>query len=209
MKQPKCKICRRVGEKLFLKGERCSSSKCAMIKRPYPPGQRRQRRRRHPSGYAIELREKQKLRNWYNLKERKFADYVKQILSKRAKIKDASGALIKVLEYRFDNVIFRLGFSTSRPKARQLVSHGFFLVNNRATNIPSRQLKKGEVVSLKKIKVGKKVTQEIKDLLKKYKAPSWLELNPEKVEGKIIGVPTLKEVSPPVEIQSIFEFYSR
>lgn len=206
----KCRICRRAGEKLFLKGERCLSPKCAMVKRPYPPGQRGKRRRRNrPSEYAKELREKQKLRHWYNLEEKQFKNYVKKILAKRGKVKDASALLIQRLEFRLDNVIFRLGFALSRSKTRQLVSHSFFMVNKRPTNISSRQLKKGDVISLKPQKAGKKVMKEIKALMKKQKVPSWLELNIEKLEGKIIGIPTLEEVAPPVEISAILEFYSR
>lgn len=209
MINPKCKICRRAGEKLFLKGERCFSPKCAMIKRPYPPGQRRKRRRRPPSEYAKELREKQKLRNWYNLREKQFKNYVNKILAKKGKVKDASALLIQKLEYRLDNVIFRLGFALSRSKTRQLVSHGFFMVNKRAMNIPSHQLKKGDIISLKSQKAGKKIVKEIRALIKKQKVPSWLQLDVEKLEGKVVGIPTLEEVAPSVEIAVIFEFYSR
>lgn len=206
----KCKICRRAGEKLFLKGERCFSPKCAMVKRAYPPGQKAKRRRRsRPSEYAKELREKQKLRNWYNLREKQFKNYIKKILGKRGKVKDTSALLIQMLEFRLDNVVFRLGFTLSRAKARQLVSHRFFMVNKKAMNIPSHQLKKGDVISLKPKKSGRKVVKEIRALMKKQKVPSWLELNTEKLEGKIVGIPTLEEVSPPVEIPTIFEFYSR
>lgn len=210
MKDPKCKICRRVGEKLFLKGERCFSPKCAMVKRPYPPGQKAKRRRRgRPSEYAKELREKQKLRNWYNLRERQFKNYVMKILDRKGKVKDASALLIQYLESRLDNVIFRLGFALSKIKARQLVSHGYFMVNKRPMNIPSHQLKKGDVVSLKPKKAEKKVVKEIRALIKRQKVPSWLEINVEKLEGKVIGIPTLEEVAPPVEMPVIFEFYSR
>jgi len=210
MKASKCKICRRVGEKLFLKGERCVSPKCAMVKRPYPPGQKAKKRRKgRPSEYAKELREKQKLRNWYNLEEKQFKNYVKKILRKKGKIKDPSLSLIQMLESRFDNIIFRFGFTLSRVKARQLVSHGYFLVNGKETNFPSRHLKKEDVVSLRPQKSKKKIVKDIRILIKKNKPPAWLELNTEKLEGKIIKFPTLEEVSPPVEIPAIFEFYSR
>ncbi len=205
----KCKICRRLGEKLFLKGERCTSPKCAMVKRAYPPGQKRKRRAGPPSEYAKELREKQKLRNWYNLEERQFKNYVKEVLRKRGKVKDGSALLIKMLESRLDNVVFRLGFCPSRAKARQMVSHGYFLVNGKPMNIPSHQLKKGDIISLRPQKTKKKIIKEIKTLLKKHKVPSWLRLDAEKLEGKVTGIPTLEEVSPPVEISTIFEFYSR
>jgi small subunit ribosomal protein S4 len=210
MKKPSCKICRRAGEKLFLKGERCNSPKCAMIKRAYPPGPKRTKRRRNPpSEYAKELMEKQKLRNWYNLRERQFSNYVKKILAKKSRVKDGPALLINMLEFRLDSVIFRLGFASSRVKARQLVSHGYFLVNGKAMNIPSHQVKKGDVISLKPKKKEKKIIKEIKNLIKKQKASTWLKIEPEKLEGKIIGIPTLEEVSPAVEIPAIFEFYSR
>ena len=180
-----------------------------MVKRPYPPGQRKKRRKRPPSEYAKELMEKQKLRNWYNLREKQFKNYVNKILARRGKVKDASALLIQKLEFRLDNVVFRLGFTLSRVKARQLVSHGFFIVNKRAMNIPSHQLKKGDVISLKPQKAEKKIVKEIKTLIKNQKVPSWLQLDVDKLEGKVVGIPTLEEVAPSVEMPAIFEFYSR
>lgn len=209
MKNKKCKICRRLGVKLFLKGEKCLSPKCPMVKRPYPPGQKGKRRKGPPSEYAIQLSEKQKLKAWYNLEERQFKNYVKKILEKRGKVEDAELELIKILESRLDNVVFRLGFANSRIQARQLVSHSFFLVNGNSVNIPSFQVKKGDLISLKPQKVQKKIFQNLKNLLKKHKTPSWLKLDVEKLEGKVIGEPSLEEAQPPVEISSIFEYYSR
>jgi len=209
MKQAICKICRRAGEKLFLKGERCFSPKCSMIKRPYAPGQKSKKRRRPLSEYGKELKEKQKLKNWYNLREKQFKNYVKELLGKKRKMEDAPLLLIKKLESRMDNVVFRSGFVLSRRKARSLVSHGYFLVNGRATNIPSRQLKEGDVISVKSQKLKKNIIIGFKQLIKKEKPASWLKLNKEKLEVKIIGAPTLEEVAPPVDILSIFEFYSR
>jgi len=205
----KCKICRRVGEKLFLRGERCLSPKCAIVKRAYPPGQKRKRRKGPLSEYGKELREKQKLRHWYNLEERQFKNYVNKILKKKGGVKDASGLFIKMLESRLDNVIFRLGFVLSRAKARQLVSHGFFLVNGKTMNFPAHQLKKGDVVKLKPEKSKKEIAKQFKNLVKKQTPPSWLKLNPEKLEAKVVGEPTPEEAAPPVEIAAIFEFYSR
>lgn len=205
----KCKICRRLGVKLFLKGEKCLSPKCPMVKRAYPPGQKGKRRSSPPSEYARELREKQKLKNWYNLKERQFKNYVKEALSQRGKVEDATVFLIKNLESRLDNVVFRLGFATSRKAARQLVSHGHFLVNGRSVNIPSYRLKKGDVISLKPQKIKKGIFQNLKNLLKKHKTQSWLSLDAEKLEGKVLSEPKIEEVAPPVEIPAIFEFYSR
>jgi len=209
MENKKCKICRRLGVKLFLKGEKCVSPKCPMVKRSYPPGQKGKRRRGPPSEYAKELAEKQKLKNWYNLRERQFKNYVKKVLAERGKVEDASSLLIKMLESRLDNVVFRLGFATSRAQARQLVSHGFFLVNGKPINFPSHQLKKGDVISIKPQKIKKVIFKNLKNLIKKHKVPKWLKLDATKLEGEVIGEPTLEDVMPPVELSSIFEFYSR
>ncbi len=209
MSDPKCKICRRMGVKLFLKGERCVTQKCQMIKKPYPPGKKGKRRPTPLSEYGRELREKQKLKNLYNLKERQFKNYVKGVLKKRGKVENASDLLVKILESRFDNVVFKLGFTASRSQARQLVSHGYFLVNGKPTNIPSRQLKKGDIISIKPQKTKKAVFKDIKSIVKKAKVPSWLEFNVEKFEGKLKEEPTLEDIIVPVEIASIFEFYSR
>ena len=209
MSKAKCKICRRLGVKLFLKGEKCLSPKCPMIKRNYPPGQKGKRRPTPLSEYGKALREKQKLKNWYNLEERQFKNYVKKILEKRGKVEDPSSLLIKTLESRLDNVVFRLGFANSRALAKQLVSHGHFLVNGRSINIPSYLVKNGDVISIKPQKIKKAIFQNLKNLLKKYKTPTWLELNVEKLEGKVVGEPSLEEAAPPAEISAIFEFYSR
>lgn len=130
MQGNKCKICRRAGVKLFLRGERCFSTKCAMIKRPYPPG-KRIKKRKSLSEYGKELKEKQKLKNWYNLSEEQFSKYVKKALGKRGKVEDARTFLMKELESRFDNVIFKLGWASSRSQAQQMVSHQHFLVNGK------------------------------------------------------------------------------
>ena len=205
----KCKICRRLGVKLFLKGERCLSPKCPMVKRPYPPGQKGKRRKGPPSEFGKESREKQKLKILYNLGEKQFKNYVKKVLERKGKVGDLSAFLIKILELRLDNIIFRLGFAYSRAEARQLVSHNFFLVNGKPVNLPSYQLKKGDVITVKPQKTKKVIFQNLKNLLKKYKTPSWFELDVEKLEGKIVGEPKLEEVAPPVEIPAIFEYYSR
>ena len=180
-----------------------------MVKRPYSPGQKGKRRKGPLSEYAIQLAEKQKLKIWYNLAERQFKNYVKKILEKRGRIEDGAAELIKILESRLENVVFRLGFAQSRVQARQLVSHSFFSVNGRSVNIPSFEVKKGDVISLKPQKIKKAIFKNLKNLLKKHKTPSWLELNVEKLEGKVIGEIKPEEIAPPVEISAIFEFYSR
>lgn len=209
MKDNKCKICRRLGVKLFLKGERCLSVKCSIIRKPYPPGQKKKRRARALSEYGKELREKQKMKNWYNLRERQFKKYVKSVLNAKGKVKDASALLVKILETRLDNVVFKLGFASSRVLARQMISHGHFLVNDKPMNIPSYLAKKGDRITLKPKSNKKVVFQNLSLTLKKHAAPSWLEMNVEKMEGKVLRDPGLEDITPPAEISSIFEFYSR
>lgn len=205
----KCKICRRVGQKLFLKGERCFSPKCAMVKRAYPPGFEAKRKRGAPSEYKKALTEKQKLRNWYGLSEHQFKKYVKEVLAKRGKVQDIAGEFIKRLEKRLDNIVFRLGFANSKTQARQLVSHGYFLVNNKPVNIPSFELKKGDIITLKESKKKKGVIRDITPQLKKKEMPSWLELNKDTLAGTLKAEPILTEILPPAEISIIFEYYSR
>jgi len=209
MLNAKCKICRRLGVKLFLKGEKCLSPKCPMVKKAYPPGQKGKRRVKALSEYAKELREKQKLKNWYNLKERQFRKYVKETLEKRGKVEDAATRLIQTLESRLDNVVFRLGFASSRRKAKLLISHRHFLVNDKVINIPSYLVKKGDKIKIRPTSYKKTVFQNLSTTLKKYETPAWLELNIEKLEGKVVRRPSLEEIAPPVEISSIFEYYSR
>ena len=209
MQDIKCKKCRRLGVKLFLKGEKCLSPKCPMIRKPYPPGKKGKRRVKALSEYGKELAEKQKLRNWYNLGEKQFQKYVKEALEARGKVKDASAFLIEKLESRLDNVLFRLGFASSRPMARQLISHRHFLVNGRPVNIPSFLVKKGDKIALKPASSKKNIFKNLISILKKHKPPSWLELSPEKLEGKVIKEPSLEEYAPVAEISSIFEYYSR
>ena len=209
----KCKICRRLGTKLFLKGEKCFSPKCPMVRKPYPPGKRK-KRRTSMSEYNRELREKQKLRNWYNLREVQFKNYVKEVLKKRGRGKEEEGKdaptlLIQKLESRLDNIVFRMGFADSRSQARQLVSHGHILVNNKKVNIPSFEVKKGDKISINENSKKKKIFQEIATKLKKKQIPSWLKVDVQKLEGEVKLLPTLEEVAPPVEISMIFEFYSR
>lgn len=209
MLQDQCKICRRAGQKLFLKGDRCLGPKCAIMKRNTPPGPVRKRRGGAASEYKKSLQEKQALKKWYGLGEKQFKRYVKESLAKMGKVDDVSAELITALETRLDNVVYRLGFAESRASARQLVNHGHFLVNEKPVNIPSFIFKKGDVVSVKESKKKKPVFKNIQESIKKKQPPVWLALNKEKVEGKSIGQPSLLEVNLPVEISLIFEFYSR
>jgi len=209
MQDSKCKICRRAGMKLFLKGEKCLSPKCPFLRRPYPPGMKKKRRTSALSEYGKELKEKQKLKNWYNLREKQLKNYVKKILQRRRRVEDAAQVLIQELETRLDNVVFRLGFAKSRDQAHQLVSHGHFLVNDRPISIPSYRVKKGDKISLKPMATKKKIFDNLPALLKKHSPPSWLKLDAGKLTGEVIGIPTLEESAPPVELSSIFEYYSR
>jgi len=180
-----------------------------MIKKPYPPGMRKKKRPPAPSEYGKELKEKQKLKNWYILSEQQLGNYVKDILKKRGRVEDTSALLIQKLETRLDNVVFRLGFSPSRSQARQSVSHGHFLVNNRSVNISSYQLKKGDQVSIKPASKKQKNFENLSVTLKKYQTPSWLKLDIASLKGEVIAFPNLEEVLPPAELASIFEYYSR
>lgn len=208
MRYDQCKTCRRLGQKLFLKGDRCFSPKCALVKRAYAPGPQKKRRGGSPSEYKKSLDEKQALKKWYGLSERQFKRYAKETLAKMGKVDDVSAELIRRLEKRLDNVIFRLGFAKSRAQARQLVSHGYFLINKKPVNIPSYQVQKDDVVALKENKKSKGIFKELVNELKRKEVPSWLVLNKEKLEAKTIGEPNLDEVKPPAEISLIFEFYS-
>ena len=199
-----------MGVKLFLKGEHCLSQKCPIVRRPYPPGGRRKKRRRTVSEYGNELKEKQKLRKMYNLKEAQFLKYVKEALFPGRKIEeDASVLLVKILESRLDNVIFRLGFASSRAQARQLVSHGHFLVNEKSVNIPSYRTKRGDIIRIKPQRLKKNIFQNLSSKLKKQKIPSWLALDDKNLEAKITKEPFLEDAVLPVEISVIFEYYSR
>lgn len=180
-----------------------------MTRKPYAPGAKKKRRARPLSEYGKELKEKQKLKNWYNLEERHLKNYVKEVLEKKGAAEDTGDLLIKKLEHRLDNVVFKLGFNPSRSQAKQAVGHGHFLVNGRKVDIPSYALKKGDVVSLSEKSKGKTLYKNISNVLKKYTPPSWLKLDAEKMEGQVAGDPKLEEVSPPAEISAIFEFYSR
>jgi len=209
IKEEKCKICRRLGMKLFLKGERCYSPKCSFIRRPYPPGNKGKRRSGPLSEFGRQLKEKQKLKNWYGITERQLKNYVRKALDLAKKGKNASEALVNILESRLDNVVYLLGWASSRSQARQLVSHGYFLVNGKPVNIPSYLTKKGDLIKVKPTKIKKGVFEGLLPRLKNHNLPSWLELDIKNFEGKIIGEPSLKEVSLPVEISVIFEYFSR
>jgi len=169
-----------------------------------------QRRRPRPlSEYGKELMEKQKMKSLYNVKERQFKKYVKGILDRRGKVEDAPTLLIHTLERRLDNVVFRLGLALTRAQARQFVSHCHFMLNGKSCNIPSASVKKGDIITIRPKSLKKAIFSNLSETLKKYEPPSWLELDKDKFEGRVVGLPTLEEAQPPSEISAIFEFYSR
>ncbi len=207
-KEPKCKKCRRAGVKLFLKGTRCTGPKCAMVKKNYPPGEKGKRRSK-TSEYGKELNEKQKLRNWYNLREKQFKNYVIEAMKRQGGEEGSGDILIKNLENRLDNTVYRLGLAESRPKAKQLVGHGLIFVNGRKIDIPSYSLEEGDVISVNPNKIDSQLFENLTEKLKDQDIPSWLFFDRKKLEGKVTGEPVPEEVEPPVRMTSIFEFYSR
>ncbi len=201
---PKCKKCRREGEKLFLKGERCYTQSCPMSRRSSPPGERAKKHRPRRSQYQLHLREKQKTRRIYGVREKQFRNYVDW--AKRQK--GVTGeALLTLLERRFDNAVYRAGFASSRDQARQLITHGHFEVNGRATNVPSLLLKEGDTVSVKEGRRPR--VKAILEANKSREAPSWLERNMDAMKFQTIAPPNLEETGYTIAANLIVEFYSR
>ncbi len=209
MKQPKCKICRRLGEKVFLKGEKCMSAKCAMVKRAFAPGQKAKKRRSALTEFGREMREKQKVKKWYGISESQFKGYVLEVMANRGQGVDVSASLVARLESRLDNVVFRLGWSKSRGQARLLVTHGHFTVNGRKVDIPSYKVNIGDIVSIRAHSRNKEALKDLPEIMKKYPLPKWLTYDIDKLEGKVVRYPTPEEVQLPSEISTIFEHYSR
>ncbi len=209
IKSSDCKKCRRAGAKLFLKGEKCDSQKCPMIKKPYSPGEKPKKRKGRVSQYGVELIEKQKLRYWYYIKEKQLLRYVKAVIGKQSEMEGAGDQLLRLLEGRLDNFVYRAGFASSRLEAKQLVNHRFFYINGRPVDVPSYQVKKGEVITVRDSKKKTKNFVDFKTKTKNFNPPSWISLDKDKVEAKAIGEVVIDEIAPPVQISSIFEFYSR
>jgi small subunit ribosomal protein S4 len=200
---PKCKLCRREGMKLFLKGERCLTEKCAVERRSYPPGEHG-RGRIKQSEYLLQLREKQKARRYYGLLEKQFRNYYE----KAAKQSGITGEeLLRMLETRLDNVVYRLGFAASRAQARQLIRHGHFQVNGRRVNIPSFQVKPEDVVALKQGSPVEQVVRDATDLTASV-AP-WLQADHDGLSGKVLKMPDRSDIDTPVQEQLIVELYSK
>jgi small subunit ribosomal protein S4 len=202
---PVCKICRREGVELFLKGERCLSAKCAVKKRNYPPGMHGRRRIKH-SDYGVQLREKQKMRRTYRMMEAQFRNYFKEA----AKSPMVTGEkLIQLLEGRLDNVIYRMGFASSRNQARQLVLHGFVMVGDRRVNLPSFQVKPETVLMLTERGKQMHVIQSNLQAAMQRGVVPWVEVDAEKMTGRLLRLPTKEEVALPVEESMVIELYSR
>lgn len=199
-----CRLCRREGQKLFLKGERCYSPKCAVEKRNYAPGQHGQNNRKKVSDYGLQLREKQKAKRFYGLQEAQF----RNLFDKAERKKGITGEnLLILLETRLDNVVFRLGFASSRKEARQLVTHGHFTVNGKKVNIPSYQVKAGDVIKVKEKSTSSPKFKEIKDM--SISVPAWVAVDVEKLEGKVVAMPTRSEIDTPIAEHLIVELYSK
>ena len=200
-----CRLCRREGEKLFLKGERCYTNKCAVSRRAYAPGQHGQRRKK-VSEYGIQLREKQKARRFYGVLENQFRRYFDMAVKKRG---ITGENLLQILESRLDNVVYRLGLATSRPEARQLVRHGHFTVDGRKVNIPSYLLKPGEVVAVREKSKNSPKMKAINEIVGGKAIPQWLEFDSENLVGKVVALPSREEIDLPIQEHLIVELYSK
>ena len=200
----KCKLCRREGSKLFLKGEKCYMEKCPFNKRPLPPGQHGAGRNKI-SEYGQQLREKQKTKRIYGVQEGQFRHYYEVA----DRMKGITGEnMLSLLERRLDNVIFRMGIGVSRTQARQLVNHAHFMVNGRTVNVPSYSVKAGDVIAVKENRRNNKFFEQIKTM-KVANMPKWLEFDPEKLEGKVLSLPTREDVDSQIAEHMIVELYSK
>jgi small subunit ribosomal protein S4 len=200
-----CRLCRREGAKLFLKGTRCYTKKCSFERRPTPPGQHGVRRRKMGE-FGIQLREKQKVRRVYGVLERQFRNYYRVAESHTGVTGEA---LLQSLETRLDNVVFRLGFASSRAQARQLVSHGHFAVNGVPTNIASYALKPGDRIEVRESRRGREAFKVIRETIKSHQAPEWLTLDAAKLAGSVASVPRRDQMPLDLSEQLVVEYYSR
>lgn len=203
---PVCRLCRREGMKLFLKGERCYTEKCAIEKRNVPPGQHGRSRRAKVAGYGIQLREKQKVKRTYGVLENQFRRYFEAA----DRQKGVTGELLlQSLERRLDNVIYRVGFSTSRAQARQLVRHGHFTVNGRKVDIPSYAVRQGDTVAVRQGSVENASIKHAMEEVKGRGVPEWLTIDASGASARISSLPTRQQINLPVQEQLIVELYSK
>jgi small subunit ribosomal protein S4 len=200
-----CRLCRREGAKLFLKGTRCYTKKCSFERRPTPPGQHGVRRRK-VGDYGLQLREKQKIRRVYGVMERQFRNY---FLVAQTQPGVTGEGLLRALELRLDNVVYRMGLASSRAQARQLVGHGHFAVNGRPTNIPSFQLKPGDTVEVRESRRSREPFKIVKETLKSHQAPEWLTVDAAKLSGTINASPSRDQMPLDLNEQLVVEYYSR
>jgi len=208
---PQCKLCRREGQKLFLKGERCHSQKCALVRRNYAPGIHGPRQGAggaNLTGYGVQLRAKQKAKRMYTLSETQFINYYKKAMNRKGNTEDE---LFKLLEYRLDNVVYRLGLAGSRKEARQLVNHGHFQVNGKKVNVPSYQVRIKDEISLrdKSLKMVKIQALLEAKKVKKEELVDWLVFDEKENKGKIVGEPSVATQKPAFDMKAILEFYSK
>ena len=200
-----CRICRREGLKLFLKGSRCYSRKCAFERRSTPPGMNTMRRRK-VSEYGLQLREKQKVRKSYSVLERQFRNY----FEKAEQHKGMTGEnLLRMLEMRLDNTVYRMGFASSRAQARQLVSHGHFAVNGRPTNIPSFGVKVGDKIDVRDSRRGREYFKVAPETIKAAQIPEWVSVDPTKLSGTVLSEPAREQMPLEFNEQLVVEYYSR
>ena len=206
---PVCKLCRREGEKLFLKGSRCLTAKCAIERRPYAPGQHgreRQYRRGRSSDYLLQLREKQKMRRIYGVYERQFSNYFVKA-EKRSGLTGSN--LLTLLESRLDNVLYRLGMAMSRSQARQLVSHGHVMLNGRKTNVPSAMVSPGDSVSIRPESTKKTYFKTLRQDLDDRQVPRWLQLDVSNLSATVLQLPAREDIDVSLNEQLVVEYYSR
>ncbi len=204
-KDEQCRICRREGQKLFLKGSRCYSDKCSVTRRNYAPGEHGQGRKKL-SEYGTQLREKQKTKAFYGVGEKQFRKYFEMAENKKG---ITGEVLLQILESRLDNVVYRAGFGVSRAQARQLVNHGHFDVNGIKTDIASYLVKPGDVISVRENKKDSKIIKENAEINSNKPVPEWLEKNNEKLEAKVVRLASREDVDLPVEEHLIVELYSK
>jgi len=200
-----CRLCRREGAKLFLKGTRCYTKKCAFERRPSPPGQHGVRRRKM-GDFGIQLREKQKVRRVYGVLERQFQNYFQEAETHTGVTGEY---LLRSLETRLDNVVFRLGFASSRAQARQLVAHGHFAVNGVPTDIPSFEVKPGDRIEVRESRREREPFKLAKETLRSHQAPEWLSLEPARLAGAVVSLPRRDQMPLDLNEQLVVEYYSR
>ena len=205
--EAKCHVCRRAGTKLFLKGERCYTSKCAIVKRNYPPGVAGAKQAKpRLTSYGTQLREKQKAKNYYRVSETQFRHYFEKAVRK---VGNTADNMISMLEMRLDNVIYRLGWGGSHDQARQFVSHGMIRVNGHKVDIASYQVAVGDIITLKPKAESYTLLKEALLKLEKKEVAGWLFGEKSKFEAKVVSVPTMEEAATVFDTKSIIEFYSR